>query len=153
MLRAPVLSLEKILRLMAIASIAMLPLSCATYVYQAKTTTATAPYAQRLEGKTVGIVPFEVSFGAPRLTVDLRDSTLTVNGQEIKLQTRYIAHDENLDIGKFGVLDVNIFKKAGVHVAKVSEAVNKALVDGLSGKRDYQVPFMRGFGEDGDTLQ
>jgi len=121
--------------------------SCATYRIETRTVPVSVPYAEQVHGRTLGVEPFTVSFGASRLALDLRDVTLIVDGQEIKLRTRYITKEDDISLGKIGILDTNIFKKAKVSEKNVAEKVNEVLLRGLSGTYDYNIGFFKGLGE------
>jgi hypothetical protein len=126
---------------------ALLAASCASYRTRTESLPTMPPNAQAMSGKSVAILPTTLSFGAGRLALDLRDVKLTVNGQEVILQKRFIATDDDMSLGKVGVLDVDILTKAKVDKAEAADFCAQALAGGLSGARDYNVPFFKGLGE------
>lgn len=130
----------------AAAAIAVLA-SCATYRIEPRYVEAKPAFAASLEGKTLALEPIEVTLGASRFAVDLRDVTLTVNGQEVVLQKRFLTEAEELGLGRFGVLDVNILKKAKTDAGRLSAYAGELLLSALDGSRDYAVPFFKGLGE------
>jgi len=131
----------------AIVAATLLVFSCATYRIRTESVPTMPPNADALRGKSVGVLPTTVSFGASRFAIDLRDVKVTVNGQEVKLQDRHIAKDDDIALGKVGVLDVDILGKSKVDKAALGAFCQDVLVEGLGGKRDYNVPFFKGLGE------
>lgn len=126
---------------------ALLATSCASYRTRTESVPTLPPNSQTLSGKSVAIQPTALSFGASRLALDLRDVKMTVNGQEVILQKRFIATDDDLTLGKVGVLDVDILTKAKVDKAVAAGFCSRVLAGGLGGTRDYTVPFFKGLGE------
>jgi hypothetical protein len=122
--------------------------SCASVKLVTRSLPADSTSRGNLSGKSIGIIPFAIDFDATRVAIDLRDVKLTVNGQEIILQERYIARDEDISLGKIGILDVNILTKAGTKKEPLSSAATDILKGGLSGTYDYHVGFLKGLGED-----
>jgi len=142
--------MKRSLRFLGLAAILASTLfaACATYRIRTESVPTMPPNAEALRGMSVAVQPTTLSFGAARLAIDLRDARITINGEEIILQKRFIANDKDQTLGEVGVLDVDILTKAKVNKAAASEFCTQLLVDGLGGKRDYFVPFFKGLGED-----
>jgi hypothetical protein len=129
------------------AAAALMAASCASYQFRHESVPALPPAAAALSGKSVGVAPVEVSFGAGRLAIDLRDLTMTVNGQDLRLERRYLVKEKDDFLGLIGVLDVNIFKKEGISPASVGLPMQELFVSALGGGHDYNVGFFKGLGE------
>ena len=121
--------------------------SCASVQLVSRSDAAAPAYVDQLKGKTIAIVPFEVSFGASRFVIDLRGVTVTSGGKSFPLQTRYIAQDKDNRLGEIGVLDVDILTKAGTDKKAIQDSVTQIMKAGLGGAYDYHIGFFKGLGE------
>lgn len=124
-----------------------LAFACASYQIRTDSLPVVPAEVAKLQGKSVAVQPVEISFGSSRFAIDLRDLKLTVNGQEVQLQTRFIDEFDDMTLGHVGLLDVNIFAKTKVDAAKLSEFGGDLLVNAMEGKHDYHLPFFKGLGE------
>lgn len=106
----------------------------------------TAPLAERFENKSIAIRPMEVTTSASRFAIDLRNVEITVNGQAVTLQDKYVAQEDDDAYGRVGVLDVNILKKAGFDPASAVNEVTALWKSGLEQQNDYEVLFFNGLG-------
>lgn len=98
-------------------------------------------------GKTIGVEPFEVDFTASRFALDLRDVTITVNGQEVELDRTYITKVDDEKIGYLGILEINPLEMTKANKKLVLEKTMAEMLAGLKGDADYHRAFFNGFGE------
>ncbi|MFA6508731.1 MAG: hypothetical protein WCT14_21710 [Treponemataceae bacterium] len=114
--------------------------SCGSMKLATITTPIQPQAVQELQGSNLAVVPPEVALVASRAEFDLRDVKIEINGQEIKLMGRFLEEINDMDLGKVGVLDTNIFKKAKVDTADLSAHFADLLIQRLDGAKDFQYP-------------
>ena len=100
-----------------------------------------------IQGKSIAVLPFDIEFSASRFAIDLRDATIKINGQEIKLQNKYIVEDQDDYLGEIGIIDVNILKILGVSEEKIKKGASTIIKKVLDNGKNYNIPFFNGFGE------
>jgi hypothetical protein len=106
------------------------------------------PGARDFSGRTVAVEPTTVSFGNSRFfVVENHEMEIVGEGMHIVLPRRFVDNDNTPILGPIGILDVDIFAKAGVDRIKLGKLCQEALVGGLAGDRDYHVSFFKGLGE------
>ena len=131
----------------ALCAFALL-ISCASVQLVTRAARAAPPYADRLAGKSIGIVPFNVAFVTSRLVKDRPGITVTSAGQALQLQDHYIAKDTDDRLGNVGILDVDILTKAKTDARAIQQALTVYLTAGLRGTLDYHIGFFKSLGED-----
>lgn len=104
-------------------------------------------YEEIFNGKTIGVKPFDVEFSARRFAIDLRGLKMSVNGNAIVLQKKFLTKSEIPKFGRIGVIDVNILEKTGANPGLIQSEVNKEWISGLLGETNYKVGFFNGLGE------
>lgn len=127
--------------------ISILLFSCVSWKIVFINDSPQSKYAHVFTDKVIGVEPFEVEFTSSRFAIDLRGLKMTVNGQEIVLQSKYIKRVDVRDLGKVGILEINALKKTGADAELVKTEVTKEWISGLLGYTNYKVGFFNGFGE------
>jgi len=138
----------KCIRVITLITAVLLLTACASVQVVTRSKNTIPSYRDKLEGKSISIIPFGVSFGASRFVMDLRDVTVTVGDQSFKLQERYIAKDKDRELGEIGILDVDILTKSKTDKEIASRLIVELLKSGLTGTLDYHIGFFKGLGED-----
>ena len=100
-----------------------------------------------LEGRTIGVMSFPAQFSSLHFTIDLRDVKITIGGQPVVLQDKYLKIYDDSNVGKLGILEANFLRLTGADIAAIENAVNEEWVAGLSGATDYHLGFFNGLGE------
>lgn len=94
-------------------------------------------------GTVIAVVQPEIDYNSTRFAIDLRDVKLTVNGQEIELQGKYIEEEEeDMSLGHIGILDVNIYKRLKVPERLTAALVLQDMLDHMGGTKHYHFPFI-----------
>ena len=122
--------------------------SCGTFKQVVTSEPYTPKYANGLQGKILGILPVEVSYSGLHNTlfdIDVRDINMTVNGQKVDFGN-YLLKDKSEELGSYGVLDTNIFKKSKMDTQPLSDLVTNLILGRLNGSGDFDMGFFKGFG-------
>lgn len=109
--------------------------------------TPQSKYAHIFTDKVIGVEPFEVEFTSSRFAIDLRGVKMSVNGQDMVLQKKYLMKTDIRDLGEVGILEINALKKTGADKELVKAEINKEWISGLLGYTNYKVGFFNKFGE------
>jgi hypothetical protein len=123
----------------AVASSFILLGSCASMKLGTVTTPMEPPIAATVRGAGLVVSPPVIQLSASRPEFDLRGVTMEVQGQRFSLGGRYLETIDDMDLGRVGVLDTNIFKKAQIDVAALSTYAGSRIVDGISGRTDIRI--------------
>jgi hypothetical protein len=112
-----------------------------------KLATVTTPLepaiSERARGSSLLVSPAAIRLSASRAEFDLRDVTVSVNGEVFTLGGRYLETIDDIDLGKVGVLDTNIFKKARVDEAALSAYATTRIAESAAGNQDIRIPIDR----------
>lgn len=114
--------------------------SCGSMKLATVTTEIAPESVMPFAGSSLAIVAPEIDLEPSTSKVDLREAELTVNGQKIQLMGRYLDEVDDMFLGRVGILDTNIFKKAKVDVASLGGTFASLLLKGLEGKEDFRFP-------------
>ncbi len=113
--------------------------SCASMKLATVRTQIEPTIAATARGKSLKVAPVEIQLSAARSEFDLRGVTVSVDGQTFNLGGRYLETTDDMDLGKVGVLDTNIFKKAKVDVESLSDYATDRLVKAIGGTSDIRI--------------
>lgn len=115
--------------------------SCIGMQLATVTTQDTPNIARVAQDSSLYIAPVELNLTSSRAEFDLRDVTVSINGQEFKLGGRYLEEIEDSDLGEVGILDTNIFLKADVDTEILAKYLANYLGENISGDKDIRIPF------------
>ncbi|QEN04630.1 hypothetical protein EW093_07910 [Thiospirochaeta perfilievii] len=104
-------------------------------------------YSEIFSNKIIGVEPFDVEFSSSRFAIDLRDVSLSVNGQKVVFQKKYITKVDVDGLGEVGILEINALKKTDADANLIQSQVTKEWILGLLGDSNYTVGFFNKFGE------
>lgn len=89
-------------------------------------------------GSSIYVEPDLYFSGLSNDFLDLRDVTVSINGSEpISLGGRYLEKKSDMKLGSIGVLDTNIFKKAGLSEKEMSDYFVETLINKITTNEDY----------------
>jgi hypothetical protein len=122
--------------------------SCASVQLVTRAERAAPPYKDQLARKSIGIMPFNVSFGASRFVTARSGITVTSADRAVQLPDRFLAKDTDDRLGDIGILDVDILTKSKTDAQAIQQAVAVFFKAGLAGTLDYHIGFFKSLGED-----
>lgn len=129
----------KHLLLLSLSSMLVLA-SCGTYEMATVSEPYQSPHLDAIQGKSMSIESVNVYLESSRSDFDLRGTSVTVNGQAITLGGTYLDEDTDMKLGEVGVVDTNIFEKAGVDEFGLSSVVTEMLLNTLNDRQDFFIP-------------
>ena len=134
--------MKRILKLTGIILVLTLS-SCASM----KLTTVSEPcnkaLFEQLKGKSLSVETVELDLASSRQEFDLRGASITINGQTIELGDTYLERTEDMDLGEVGVVDTNIFKKAGLNSDELGGLIEEKIIAMLDENVDIYLPVNR----------
>jgi len=134
--------MKKILPVLVTITVLLLG-SCASMELTTISEDINTAYFEQFEDRSLSIEPVDVSLESSRAEFDVRGKTLTINGQTIELGDTYLERTDDMDLGAVGVVDTNIFKKAGINTDDLNSYIENALIELVGEDKDFFFPVNR----------
>lgn len=111
--------------------------SCASTKLVTKVSVTEPVSATIPAGSSIYVEPDLYFSGLSNDFLDLRDVTVSINGSApISLGGRYLEKKNDMNLGNIGVLDTNIFEKAGLSEEKMSDYFVNTFINKITTKDD-----------------